>query len=82
MAPPRKIDIVKMVRPRIKLGVQGTSEIELALAKMVGVSIFFCLLDASSSSHGRRNRGVDVAKACEWAARVVNEERQPPLMPG
>jgi hypothetical protein len=36
--PPRKISVVKVVHPRAKPGPQGTSEIELALAKPVGVS--------------------------------------------
>jgi hypothetical protein len=41
------------------------SEIELALVKSVGVSQIFCLLDAPSSSHGRRSGGAAVAKASE-----------------
>jgi hypothetical protein len=36
--PSRKIGVVKMVWPRVKLRPQGTSEIELALVKPVGVS--------------------------------------------
>jgi hypothetical protein len=66
--PPRKIGIVKVVRPRVKPEPQGTSEIELALA---GVSKFFCLLDVSSSSHCRHAGGAAVAKADERAARVA-----------
>jgi hypothetical protein len=38
MVPPRKIGVVKMVWLRIKIGPQGTSEIEWALTKPVGVS--------------------------------------------
>jgi hypothetical protein len=71
MVPPSKIVVVKMVWPRVKLGLQGTSEIELTLAKPVGVSKFFCLLDAPSSSHGHRGGGAAIAKVSERAARVV-----------
>jgi hypothetical protein len=51
--------------------VQGMSEIELALAKLVGVFKFFCLLDAPSSSHGHRGGGAATAKAGEWAPHVA-----------
>jgi hypothetical protein len=70
-APPRKICIVKVIQPRIKPGVQGTSEIELALMKPVGVSKNFCLLDAPSSSCGHHGGGAATAKADERAACVV-----------
>jgi hypothetical protein len=51
--------------------VQGTSEIELALAKPIGVSKIFCLLDALSSSHGHHGRGAATAKEGEQAAHVA-----------
>jgi hypothetical protein len=65
MAALRKIRVVKMVRLRIKIGVHGMLEIELALTKLVGVSKKFCLLDAPSSSHGPHGRGVAKAKTGE-----------------
>jgi hypothetical protein len=37
--------------PKTKPGPQGTSEIELAPAKPVGVSKKFCLLDVTAQSH-------------------------------
>jgi hypothetical protein len=70
-APSRKIGVVKVIWSRIKLAVQDTSKIELVLVKPVGVSKFFCLLDAPSSSHGRRGRGATAAKADKQAAHVV-----------
>jgi hypothetical protein len=69
--PSRKIGVVKMVRPRVKLRLQGTSEIELALVKPVGVSKKICLLDAPSSSHDPHDRGLTATKAGKCTARVV-----------
>jgi hypothetical protein len=58
MAPPRpkvgsskKVGVLMIARPKAKPGPQGTSEIELALAKTIGVSKKFCLLDVAASSH-------------------------------
>jgi hypothetical protein len=70
-APPRKIGAVKVIWSRIKLTVQDTSKIELALVKPVGVSNFFCLLDAPSSSHGRRGGGATTTKAGEQTGHVA-----------
>jgi hypothetical protein len=47
------------------------SEIELAFAKPVEVSNFFCLLDVSASSHGVHDEGPDMAYSCERAARMM-----------
>jgi hypothetical protein len=69
--PPRKIGIVKMVWPRVKLRPQGTSEIELALIMLVVVSKKTCLLDAPSSSHGRHDDGLAATKADEHVAHVA-----------
>jgi hypothetical protein len=66
--PLRKICVMKMVLLRVKLRPQGTLEIELALAKLVGVSKFFCLLDAPSSSLGPHGGGLAVTKAGEHTA--------------
>jgi hypothetical protein len=59
MAPPpsklglvRKIGIVKIAGPKAKARSQGTFEIELALAKPIGVPKKFCLLDVAALSHG------------------------------
>jgi hypothetical protein len=41
MASLRKIGVVKIVHPRIKLGVQGTSDIEFALVKPLEYLNFF-----------------------------------------
>jgi hypothetical protein len=41
--PSRKIGVVKVVRPRVKTRSEGTSKIELALAKPDGVSNFFLI---------------------------------------
>jgi hypothetical protein len=60
MVLPRKISVVKMVQLRVRLRLQHTLEIELALLKLVGVSNFFFLLDALFSSRGRRGRGAHV----------------------
>jgi hypothetical protein len=69
--PPPQIGIVKMVRPKAKLRPQGTSKIELSLTKPIGVSKFFCLLDAPSSSHGPHDEALAMTKVGECAARVV-----------
>jgi hypothetical protein len=50
--PSRKISIVKMAQPKAKPGPQSTSEIELALAKPIGVSKKFRLLDGTTPSYG------------------------------
>jgi hypothetical protein len=41
------VSVIKTARPKTKLGCHGMSEIELALAKPVGVSRKFCLLDVA-----------------------------------
>jgi hypothetical protein len=61
-APPKsgrakKVSVLKITRPKAKLGPRGMSEIELALAKPVGISKKFCLLDVEASSHGLCNTG-------------------------
>jgi hypothetical protein len=60
-----------VVRLRVKTGPQGTLEIELALAKPVGMSKKFCLLDVTAPSHGVRGVGLTVAHAGERVARVA-----------
>jgi hypothetical protein len=52
MGPAKKIGILKISRSKAKPRPQGTSEIELALVKSVGVSKKFHLLDVAVSSHG------------------------------
>jgi hypothetical protein len=70
--PSKKIGVVKVICPRVKAGLQGTSEIELALAKPVGISKKFCLLDVAAPSHGLHGAGLSVAHAGERAARVAS----------
>jgi hypothetical protein len=48
--PTKKVGVLKISRPKARPGLQGTSVIELALAKPLGVSKFFCLLDVAFSS--------------------------------
>jgi hypothetical protein len=60
-----------MVWLRVKTGPQCTSEIELALAKPVGVSNFFCLLDVVALSHGLHAVGLAMTHIGECTARVV-----------
>jgi hypothetical protein len=71
MMPLKKIGVVKMVRPKAKIGTQGLSGIELALAKPDGILKQFCLLDAPSSSHSPRNGGRTVTKVSEHTAHMV-----------
>jgi pyruvate/2-oxoglutarate dehydrogenase complex dihydrolipoamide acyltransferase (E2) component len=52
MGPAKKVGILKIARPKVKLGPRGTSEIKLALAKPVGVSKKFYLLDIAALSPG------------------------------
>jgi hypothetical protein len=49
--PTNKIGVLKIAHPKAKPGPRGTSEIELALEKLVGVSKKFRLLDATGLSH-------------------------------
>jgi hypothetical protein len=50
-----KRSIVKVIPMKAKPGPKGTSEIELILAKLVGVSKKFCLSDVPGSSQSRRD---------------------------
>jgi hypothetical protein len=59
----KKISILKIARPKAKPGPRGTSEIELALAKSVGVFKKFHLLDVASLPHGLHVVGVTVTHA-------------------
>jgi hypothetical protein len=54
----KKIGFLKIARPKAKPRPSCTSEIELALAKPIGVSKKFCLLDAAGPSHGPHMTGV------------------------
>jgi hypothetical protein len=51
-------------------GPQGTSEIELALVRLVGVSKMICLLDVAALSHGVHAMGLSMTHV-EHAARVL-----------
>jgi hypothetical protein len=64
--PAKKVGIHKIARPKAKPGPRGTSEIELALAKPVGVSKKFYLLNVAASSHAH-----DVGAIETYTARVL-----------
>jgi hypothetical protein len=49
--PAKKVGVLKISRPKARPGPRGTSAIELALTKPVGVSKKFHLLDVAASSH-------------------------------
>jgi hypothetical protein len=61
---------VKVVCLRVKIGPQGTSEIELALAKPVGMPKKNFLLDVAAPSHGVCGASLSMARAGERATRV------------
>jgi hypothetical protein len=60
-----------VVHPKAKTRPQGTSEIELALAKPIAMSKKFCLLNIMAPSHGVRSAGLVVACADECVAQVT-----------
>jgi hypothetical protein len=70
LGPARKIGIVKIPRPKAMPRPQGTSEIELALVRLVGVSKMICLLDVAALSHGVHAMGLSMTHV-EHAARVL-----------
>jgi hypothetical protein len=72
-APPKKISIVKVIRLKAKPGPTGMSEIELVLAKPVGVFKKFYFSDIPSSSKNLRvegHRAVQVVS--ERASHVIS----------
>jgi hypothetical protein len=71
VGPLKKMSILKVVRLKVKTGLQGMSKIELTVAKLVGMSKKICLLDVMASSHGVCCAGLTAARAGERAARVV-----------
>jgi hypothetical protein len=56
----KKVEMSETTWPKAKPRPRGTSEIELALPKPIGVSKMFCLLDVVASSHGPHVVGVAV----------------------
>jgi hypothetical protein len=66
--PTKKIGILKIAWPKAKPGSWGTSEIELPLAKPVGVSKKFRLLDAAASSHRLHTAGITTTHAARVRA--------------
>jgi hypothetical protein len=75
MAPPppksgltKKISILKIAQPKAKPGPRGTSEIELALARPIGVSKKFHLLDVAASSHGLHAVGITGTRVAQVLA--------------
>jgi hypothetical protein len=65
--PAKKISVPMIARPKAKPRPRGTSEMELALPKHVGVSKKFRLLDVAASSHGLHAVGI----AATHVARVL-----------
>jgi hypothetical protein len=59
---------MKISRPKARAGPRGTSKIELALAKPIGVSKKFCLLDAVGSSHVPHATGIVTTRAARVPA--------------
>jgi hypothetical protein len=51
MSPVSKVVVLKIARSKVKPGLRGTLEIEFALARPIGVSKKFHLLDVAASSH-------------------------------
>jgi hypothetical protein len=51
--PTKKVSVLKISHPKARPGPRGTSAIELALAKPLGVSKKFCLLHVAASSQAR-----------------------------
>jgi hypothetical protein len=66
--PTNKIGVLKIAHPKAKPGPRGTSEIELALEKLVGVSKKFRLLDATGLSHRPHAMGVTTTHAARVPA--------------
>jgi hypothetical protein len=66
--PAKKIGILKIAHPKAKPGPRGTSEIELALVKPIGVSKKFHLLDATGSSHGPHATSITATHAARVSA--------------
>jgi hypothetical protein len=71
VAPPKKTSVLMVVRPKAKPRPQGMSEIELALAKPVGVSKKFCLLDVLGTSQSPHDEGRAATNVIEHATRVA-----------
>jgi hypothetical protein len=69
--PSKNIGAVKVIHPRVKTGLQGTSEIELALMKLVGVSKKFCLLDVAAPSHWLRGASLTMTRSSERTGRLA-----------
>jgi hypothetical protein len=56
--PAKKISILKIAQPNAKLGPRGTSKIELALARYLGLCKKFRLLDVAALIHGLHAAGI------------------------
>jgi hypothetical protein len=70
--PTKKIIVVKVIRLKPGPRLRGTSEIELALVKPIGVSKKFCFSNMPSSTQGWHDKGGHVVQAVgEPVARVI-----------
>jgi hypothetical protein len=66
--PSKKVGVLKIAQLKAKPGPRCTSEIELALAKPVGVSKKFHLLDLAASSHKPRSVGAATTRIARVSA--------------
>jgi hypothetical protein len=67
-----KRSVVKVIHSKAKLGPKGTSEIELIVAKPIGVSKKFCLSDVPGSSPSRCDESHRaVQTVAEQAPRII-----------
>jgi hypothetical protein len=66
--PAKKISILEIARLKAKPRPRGTSETELALAKPVGVSKKFHLLDVVASSHELHAMGITTTRTTQVPA--------------
>jgi hypothetical protein len=68
LGPARNVGVLKIAHPKAKPGSHGTSEIQLALVKPVGVSKKFHILDAPGLSHRPPTPGVTTTRAAQVPA--------------
>jgi hypothetical protein len=75
--PAKKVGVLKISRPKARLGPQCMSEIELALVNPIGVSKKFCLLDVAASSHTRAAGTVATRTALVLAFNNLDDDSSP-----
>jgi hypothetical protein len=73
----KKVGVLKISHPKARLGPRGTSTIELALAKPLGVSKKFHLLDVAALSQVRATGVVTTHTAQVPAFNNLNDDSSP-----